>query len=59
MKKEIETNGEFPERKHINVRGRAEHEAIIRDSAWCKELGIDQIYETCLYLKRWGSWLSE
>jgi hypothetical protein len=49
----------LPERKHINVRGRQEHEAIIKDAAWCKELGLDQAYEVMVYLKRWGSWLSE
>jgi hypothetical protein len=43
--------------KIINVSGREEHEAIIRDSAKCKELGLDQIYETIVYLRRWGSWL--
>lgn len=41
----------------INVRGRAEHEAIIRDADKCKELGLDQMYEILVYLKRWGSWL--
>jgi hypothetical protein len=49
----------LPERKHINVRGRQEHEAIIRDAAWCKELGLDQYYEIMVYLKRWGGWLGE
>lgn len=45
--------------KRINVSGRAEHEAIIRDALWCEELGLDQMYEICVYLKRWGSWLDE
>ena len=49
----------LPERKHINVRGRSEHEAIIKDAAWCKELGLDQSYEVMVYLKRWGGWLGE
>jgi hypothetical protein len=49
----------LPERKHIHIRGRQEHEAIIRDAAWCKELGLDQTYEICIYLKRWGGWLSK
>lgn len=44
--------------KYINIRGREEHEAIIKDSAWCQELGLDQHYEKNVYLKRWGSWLS-
>lgn len=47
------------ERKHINVRGREEHEAVIKDAAWCKELGLDQAYEIMIYLKRWGGWLSK
>lgn len=45
------------ETKWINVRGREEHEAIIRDAEKCKELGLDQMYEILVYLKRWGSWL--
>ena len=53
----IDPPAELPETKWINVRGRAEHEAIIRDAAWCKELGLDQYYETMVYLKRWGGWL--
>lgn len=47
------------ETKWINVRGREEHESIIKDAALCKELGLDQIYEVMVYLKRWGSWLSK
>jgi hypothetical protein len=49
----------IPETKQINVRGRVEHEAIIKDASWCKELGIDQSYEVMKYLKRWGGWLGE
>jgi hypothetical protein len=41
------------------VHGRQEHEAILRDAAKCKELGVDQIYEIVVYLKRWGSWLGQ
>jgi len=44
---------------YINVRGREEHEAVIRDALWCKELGLDQQYEISVYLKRWGSWLDD
>lgn len=55
----MKENVDLPERKHINVRGREEHEAVIRDAAWCKELGLDQAYEVFAYLKRWGSWLSK
>lgn len=46
-----------PEVRYVNVRGRAEHEAILKDAIWCKELGLDQNYEVTVYLKRWGSWL--
>ena len=45
--------------KTHNVNGRVEHEAILRDSKRCKELGVDQIYETMIYLKRWGGWLND
>lgn len=49
----------LPEAKYINVRGREEHETIIKDAAWCQELGLDQAYETIIYLNRWGNWLSD
>lgn len=66
MRLDLETNSlggihppaELPLRKTINVRGREEHEAVIKDAALCKELGLDQAYETMIYLKRWGAWLS-
>jgi len=45
--------------KWINVRGRNEHEAIIKDARRCEELGLDQYYEITVYLKRWGSWLGK
>lgn len=47
------------ETKWINVRGRREHEALIKDGDKCRELGLDQIYETIVYLKRWGDWLKD
>ena len=47
------------ERVVINVNGREEHEAIIKDALKCKELGIDQLYETMVYLNRWGGWLND
>lgn len=53
------TTSEIREVKWVNVRGREEHEAVLKDKALCEELGLDQIYETIVYLKRWGSWLSE
>ena len=55
----IQYPGVLPEQKIINVHGRKEHEAILKDSAKCKELGLDQIYEVMVYLKRWGGWLDE
>lgn len=45
------------ERIFVNVNGREEHESIIKDASKCKELGLDQIYETTVYLNRWGGWL--
>lgn len=53
----IDPPAQLPPRRLIEVNGREEHEAIIKDSAKCAELGIDQAYEKVLYLKRWGSWL--
>lgn len=53
----IDPPSEMPPVKYINVRGREEHEAIIKDHDWCTELGLDQAYEIIVYLKRWGSWL--
>ena len=41
----------------INVKGREEHESLLKDSKRCQELGLDQMYETIVYLNRWGSWL--
>ena len=48
---------EIPETKWINVHGREEHEALIKNVKKCRELGLDQIYETIVYLKRWGCWM--
>ena len=47
------------ERISINVNGREEHERFILDAEKCKENGIDQMYETMVYLKRWGNWLKD
>ena len=55
----IDTPAEIPAVKYINVRGRVEHEAILKDAEWCKELGLDQMYEVMVYLKRWGNWLGD
>lgn len=48
-----------PLTKWINVHGREEHEAVIKDAAKCKELGLDQMYEIMVYLKRWQGWLRD
>ena len=45
------------ERNTINVKGREEHESWLRDPDRCKDHGIDIVYETMIYLKRWGGWL--
>lgn len=45
--------------KWINVKGREEHEELLRDAEKCAELGLDQYYEVMVYLKRWGGWLNE
>ena len=44
--------------KWINVKGREEHEAMLRDSDKMWSLGLDPAYEKIVYLKRWGSWLN-
>jgi hypothetical protein len=49
---------EIPETKWINVRGREEHEAILRDIDKMWSLGLNPTYEKMVYLRRWGSWLN-
>lgn len=46
-----------PKIKWVNVRGRKEHESLLRDPERCKELGLDIEFETMVYLRRWGNWL--
>lgn len=58
-KKDHDTPDALPEIRYINVRGREEHEAIVKDAKWCRELGLDAIYEKAAYLKRWGEWLTK
>lgn len=43
----------------INVKGRKEHESILKDPEKMKELGLDLYYETMVYLNRWGGWLRD
>ena len=44
---------------NVDIRGREEHEAILRSPEKCKELCVDIHYETIVYLKRWGGWLED
>ena len=55
----IDPPAHLPEVKTIDVKGRHEHEAFIRDADKCKEYGVDQAYETMVYLKRWGGWIAK
>lgn len=50
---------ELPATRYINVNGREEHEAFLKDPEKMRELGLDPCYETIVYLKRWGGWLNE
>jgi len=42
----------------INVNGREEHEAIIKNANKCKDLGLYQMFEIMVYLNRWGGYLN-
>lgn len=55
----IDPPAHLPPTRCINVHGREEHEAVLRDADKCKELGVDQFYETMVYLRRWGGWLRD
>jgi len=46
------------ETKWVNVKGREEHETLLRDSNKMWSLGLDPMYEKMVYLRRWGSWLN-
>jgi hypothetical protein len=54
-----ESPSEIPERRIVCVNSRKDHEAIIQDATMCSVLGLDQIYETLVYLNRWGGWLGQ
>jgi hypothetical protein len=45
--------------KYINVNGREEHEALLRDESKMLDLGLDPYFEIMVYLRRWGGWLNE
>jgi hypothetical protein len=53
----IDPPAQIMETEFINVNGRAEHEALLKDPKKCEELGLDHYYETMVYLERWGGWL--
>jgi hypothetical protein len=55
----IEPSGEMIPVTYIDVNGREEHEALLRDHKKMISFGLDPCYEICVYLKRWGSWLNE
>ncbi len=43
----------------VNVNGREEHEAMLKDSEKMISLGLDPYFETMVYLQRWGGWLKD
>lgn len=47
----------LPSPTWVNVHGRKEHEALLRNPEKMKELGLDPYYEQMVYLKRWGAYL--
>lgn len=44
---------------YINVNGREEHEAMLKDEEKMLSLGLDPYFERMVYLKRWGGWLHQ
>jgi len=54
----INPPAEMPPVRYIDVNGREEHEAMLKDEAKMLSLGLDPVYERIVYLKRWGSWLA-
>lgn len=50
----IDPPEELPEVKWVNVKGREEHEAMLKDFDRMMSLGLDPYFETMVYLKRWG-----
>ncbi len=42
----------------VNIKGRDEHETLLRDSDKMHSLGLDPVYEKMVYLRRYGSWLN-
>jgi len=54
----LDPPAELPATRCIDVHGRVEHEAMLRDSDKMWSLGLDPAYEKMVYLRRWGSWLN-
>lgn len=55
----IDPPSELPSVRYININGREEHESFLKDPKKCSEHGLDIVYETIVYLKRWGGWLKD
>ena len=55
----IDPPSELPPTKWVNVKGREEHESILKDEKKMLELGLDPYFEIMVYLKRWGGWLKD
>lgn len=55
----IDPPSQIPETIWINVNGREEHEAVLKDTERMKSLGLDPYFETLKYLHRWGAWLKD
>lgn len=55
----IDPPAHIPETKWINVNGREEHEALLKDPEKMRSLGLDPYFETMVYLKRWGGCLKD
>lgn len=55
----IDPPAELPPVKTIDVHGREEHEALLKDELKMLSLGLDPYYERMVYLRRWGGWLND
>jgi hypothetical protein len=54
-----EPPAQLPSRKAIDVKGRREHESFLFDEEKCAQHGLDVVYERMVYLRRWGSYLTD
>lgn len=55
----IDPPAEIPAVKYIDVKGRKEHEDLLKDEQKMLSLGLDAVYERIVYLQRWGGWLHD